>query len=153
MVSLQSLIFFNERFGVLIFREWVWAQIQNLFFILVFRSFDFLSDLALMVFNEVDALLWFFLDGIKNLYAISSNFEFGLSLSFDELSFEIFLLQLIDRALAPLSFFEFQITGKILNKNKNVPSRSKTLWVCNLYRCYQQGRMRISRLGDVRLSF
>lgn len=36
-----------------------------------------------MVFNEVDALLWFFLDGIKNLYAISSNFEFGLSLSFD----------------------------------------------------------------------
>jgi hypothetical protein len=27
------------------------------------------------------------------------------------------------------------------------------LWVCNLYRCYQQGRMRISRLGDVRLSF
>jgi hypothetical protein len=106
-----------------------------------------------MVFDEVNILFWFFLDGIKNLDTISIDFEFGLSLSFEELSFEIFLLQLIDRALAPLSFFEFKIAGKILNKNKKVPWRSKTLWGCNLYRYCQQGRMQISRLGDVQLSF
>lgn len=64
-----------------------------------------------MVFEEVDIWLGFLLDGVEDFYTVWVYFKFGLSLSFEELGLEIFLLELIGRALAPLSFLEFEISG------------------------------------------
>jgi hypothetical protein len=68
------------------------------------RSFDFFLYLGFVVLDYIDVLLLLLslFDCVNDLDAADFLY-FGLSLSFKELSFEVFFFQLVDRALAPLA--------------------------------------------------